>query len=430
MVHIPTTVKNKNLVAKRRRQLVLAAIKLFSKKGFHKTTLKDLAEEAGLSHGNIYDYVGSKEDIFYLIHDFLERTTGKILRRSIENVNDPLEKLRRIVRGEFNLMDQWADAVLLLYQETHILEGELLRNLLKGERQHLEMFEVILDECITKKQIKPCNVRLVSNLIKSMIDSWTVKRWDLRNHTSLVEAENTIMEIVSDGLISSDSKTGFITPENNLFSGRTALMVNNATFLGQMLCKDLSAKGIQIIKHKAQTITKNELENLENEYVPIDFYVQDFGIGITENPSEKIEKNCARKILEENLRTAYNLAHYLVQRMDRLSMNRIAFIAPWAWDFHADSIGFDIAKGGAISLAKSLSKKLARANVNVNCIVPGYIRGIRPFKIEKKLKKELIQNIPSGRLGDSFDVTNAVSFLLQDESKYITGQVLYLTGGQ
>ena len=62
---IPTTVKNKDLVEKRRRQIVLAAIKLFSKKGFHKTTLKELAEEAGLSHGNVYDYVGSKEDIFF-----------------------------------------------------------------------------------------------------------------------------------------------------------------------------------------------------------------------------------------------------------------------------------------------------------------------------------------------------------------------------
>ena len=38
---------------------------------FHKTTIKKLAEEAGLSHGNVYDYVASKEDIFFLIHDFL-----------------------------------------------------------------------------------------------------------------------------------------------------------------------------------------------------------------------------------------------------------------------------------------------------------------------------------------------------------------------
>jgi len=68
MRQIPTTIKNQKLVEKRREQILLAAIRLFSRKGFHKTNLRELAEEAGLSAGNIYDYVSSKEDIFYLIH--------------------------------------------------------------------------------------------------------------------------------------------------------------------------------------------------------------------------------------------------------------------------------------------------------------------------------------------------------------------------
>ena len=83
--NIPTTVKNKELVEKHREQIILAAIKLFSQKGFHKTTLRELSEEAGLSYGNIYDYVGSKEDIFSLIHDYSANLTMKALRESIEN---------------------------------------------------------------------------------------------------------------------------------------------------------------------------------------------------------------------------------------------------------------------------------------------------------------------------------------------------------
>ena len=118
MVEIPTTVKNKELVERRRKQIVLAGIKLFSRNGFHKTTLKELAEEAGLSYGNIYDYVGSKEDIFFLIHDFLAGSAMEILNRSIEDIQDPIEKLRRMVLGEFNLMGQWADALLLTYSAT------------------------------------------------------------------------------------------------------------------------------------------------------------------------------------------------------------------------------------------------------------------------------------------------------------------------
>jgi AcrR family transcriptional regulator len=99
LVEIPTTVKNKELVERRRKQIVPAGIKLFSRNGFHKTTLKELAEEAGLSYSNIYDYVGSKEDIFFLTHDFLAGSAMEILNRSIEDIQDPIEKLRRMVRG-------------------------------------------------------------------------------------------------------------------------------------------------------------------------------------------------------------------------------------------------------------------------------------------------------------------------------------------
>ena len=111
------------------------------------------------------------------------------------------------------------------------------------------------------------------------------------------------------------------------------------------------------------------------------------------------------------------------------TMGRIIYLAPWAWDAYTDPIGFDIAKAGTIALTQSLSTQLAASNVNVNCIVPGYIRGVRPFKIEKAMGRSLLQTIPSGRLGEVFDVTETICFLLQEGSKYITGQVLHVTGG-
>ncbi|MFP4573654.1 MAG: SDR family oxidoreductase [Desulfobacterales bacterium] len=457
VVHIPTTVKNKDLVTKRRNQIVLAAIKLFSHKGFHKTTLKELAEEAGLSYGNIYDYVGSKEDIFFLIHDFLASSSSEVLNKCIEGVHDPLEKLRRMVRGEFNLQEKWADAVLLLYQEIHILEGNFLRKLLQREREHLEMFEAILEECVAKGQMKPCNLRLVSNLIKVMIDGWTIKRWDLRGHASQIEAEKTIMKIISSGLLAEDPGRKTAAPDAETFSGKTALIINGGTVIGQALCQALSDKGGQIVVHadpngksrgyartkasadllgkvrfldQEKVPTPEQITELENQYGPVDFYLHDLGISTTEEPADEISKERARTLLEQNLRSAHKLADYLKTRMGSRTVGRIVYLAPWAWDFHADPIGFDIARAGASALTQSLSKQLAPSNVNVNCIVPGYIRGIRPFKIEKAMRRELLQSTPSGRLGEVFDVAEAVFFLLQDGSKYLTGQVLHVTGGQ
>ncbi|WP_319521463.1 SDR family oxidoreductase [uncultured Desulfosarcina sp.] len=452
---IPTTVKNKNLVEKRRRQIILAAIKLFSQKGFHKTTLKELAEEAGLSHGNVYDYVGSKEDIFFLIHDFLAGSAMEILNRGLENIQDPIDKLRRMVRGEFNLMDQWADALLLIYQESHILKRDFLRRLLEKERAHVEKFELVIQEGIAQGQLRQCNVRLTANLIKSMIDAWTIKRWDLRAHASQLEAERSILEMVFHGMLTEQNGQEPVSSESDALTGKTALVVNGGTVLGQGICAALVGRGIRVITHvcdettaapfpvlpdaekelltvirseDAGRMTGSMLKDIKKQHGPIDIYLHDLGVGTTEVPDgEKIDQIDRR--LEENLGCAHELADYFSECMGARTSGRIVFVAPWRWDKHAAPIRFETVKAGTMALSSAMSAKLAAAGVNVNCIVPGFIRAVRPLKIEKALKHEVIDEIPSGRLGEIYDVTDAILFLIGDASKYLTGQTLNISGG-
>ena len=456
MVEIPTTIKNRELVERRRRQIILAGIKLFASHGFHKTTLKDLAEEAGLSYGNIYDYVGSKEDIFFLIHDFLAGSAMEILNRSIEDIQDPVEKLRRMIHSEFNLMDQWADALLLIYQESHILKGTFLKKLLEKERAHLEMFEIVLTECIARGQMPPCNLRLASNLIKSMIDAWTIKRWDLRGHSTRLEAEHSIMDIISQGLLAPVKGVPASGPDTGSLMGKTALMVNAGTLLGQAVCSDLTARGVRVIaqvnRHEdllqssigmqagavckpvllvdeTDRLTTNGIDRIENEFGPVDIYLHDLGVGTTDMPDAPIMKEAA-DAFGNNLRLAQDLASSFKNRMGERGMGRIVYIAPWAWDNYTDPVRFEVVKAGAVALTRCLSRQLAAASVNVNCIVPGYIRGVRPLKIEKALGRKLLEEIPSGRLGEISDVLETVLFAIRDGSKYLTGQVFHVTGGQ
>jgi 3-oxoacyl-[acyl-carrier protein] reductase len=87
------------------------------------------------------------------------------------------------------------------------------------------------------------------------------------------------------------------------------------------------------------------------------------------------------------------------------------------------------AKAGVIALTKVLAKELARRRITVNAVAPGLIRTAMIDAIKPEVMAEYVKQIPIGRVGTPDDVANAVLFLATEESEYITGQTLPITGG-
>jgi 3-oxoacyl-[acyl-carrier protein] reductase len=369
--------------------------------------------------------VGSKEDIFFLIHDFVAGSAMEILNRSIGEIQDPIEKMRRMVRGEFNLMDQWADAVLLIYQESHILGETFLKQLLTKERAHLEKFEYVLTEAIEAGRIRECNVRLVSNLIKSMIDTWALKRWDLRGHALQLEAEQAILDLVFHGLLKAGEQGAAMSASAALWlQGKTALVVNAGTIIGKGVCNALEKNGATVVAGGDEL----DPDDAEKRFGPIDVYVHDLGIGTTALPPAGRAAGVAEQ-LGANFQKAQALTRSLGKRMKERRNGRIVFIAPWRWDRHVDPIVFETVTAGVCALCRAMAEETAAFAVNVNCLVPGYIRADRPTRIEKALKDEVMGTIPAGRMGEVADVAESAVFLITDAAKYLTGQILKVSGG-
>lgn len=105
----------------------------------------------------------------------------------------------------------------------------------------------------------------------------------------------------------------------------------------------------------------------------------------------------------------------------------ISSIAAWA-GIHGQS-NYAAAKAGVIALTKVLSKELAKRRITVNAIAPGVIQTPMLGVIRPEVLAEYEKQIPVGRLGRPEDVAHAVLFLASEESEYITGQVLPVTGG-
>lgn len=86
-------------------------------------------------------------------------------------------------------------------------------------------------------------------------------------------------------------------------------------------------------------------------------------------------------------------------------------------------------KSGVIGFTKSAAKELARYNIRVNSVLPGFIKTPMTEKVPDKVLTKICQSIPAGRMGNPEEIAHAVTFLCSDLSSYITGAQIEVTGG-
>jgi 3-oxoacyl-[acyl-carrier protein] reductase len=96
--------------------------------------------------------------------------------------------------------------------------------------------------------------------------------------------------------------------------------------------------------------------------------------------------------------------------------------------FHGQT-NYAAAKAGVIGLTRVLAKELARRQITANAIAPGMIQTAMMGEVKGDVLAEYLKAIPAGRFGTPADIANAVLFLASEESGYVTGQVLPVTGG-
>ena len=202
---ISTKIKNTKLVEERHEQIFQAASKLIQKKGYHMTTLRDLSKETGISLGNLYDYITTKEDILYLVHERAAQMVRGAVSQEMSDVTDPVQKLRQMIESELEAMHRYQNLVMTIYQESHSLSKPSLGTMLRSEEAHIGRFKEVIEEGIKLGVFKEANPVMLANVIKMMIDCWVLKRWNLRGKVSLEEMKQGILQMVQAGIMVRDN---------------------------------------------------------------------------------------------------------------------------------------------------------------------------------------------------------------------------------
>ena len=90
---------------------------------------------------------------------------------------------------------------------------------------------------------------------------------------------------------------------------------------------------------------------------------------------------------------------------------------------------YTAAKGGIVSLTKTVAREFARSGTTVNCVRPGFIDTPMTAAVPEEVRSRLLSNIPLQRAGQPADIAGAVAFLVSDDAGFITGSVIDVNGG-
>lgn len=135
-------------------------------------------------------------------------------------------------------------------------------------------------------------------------------------------------------------------------------------------------------------------------------------------------------VLSVNLKGAFLCTRTAFKVMSKQRYGRIINIASVVGQMgNAGQANYCASKAGLIGLTKSNAREMAKRNVTVNAVAPGFIATAMTDALSDKVREELTAQIPLERLGSADDIANAVVFLASEASGYITGHVLSVNGG-
>jgi len=132
-------------------------------------------------------------------------------------------------------------------------------------------------------------------------------------------------------------------------------------------------------------------------------------------------------VINTSLNGFFNVTNHFIQKLLVNKYGRIVnMVSVSGLKGTPGQTNYSAAKGAVIAATKALAQEVAKRNVTVNAVAPGFIKTDMTSELDEK---ELKKMIPANRFGEAVEVAHAVSFLVSKNSGYITGETININGG-
>ena len=239
--------------------------------------------------------------------------------------------------------------------------------------------------------------------------------------------------------------------------GRVALVTGSAQGIGRAIALNLAEGGASIVltdvrAPKLAEVVKEieaqggkaiqfcvDVTGLEAVQKAVDQTLEALGkidilvnnAGITrDNLVMRMKTEDWQAVMRTNLDGAFHCIRSVLPSMVRQRYGRIVNLASVV--AQAGNVGqanYVSSKAGIIGLTKAVAAEVARRNITVNAVAPGFIATPMTENLPSEVKEKMLGLIPMGRMGTDSEVAAGVRFLVSEEARYITGHVLNINGG-
>jgi len=163
----------------RKEQILAAAILLFGRDGYHRTTMQDVAAEADVSVGLIYQYFKDKEDLLFAAIGDIFDVYDREIPLAIAAHRDVLAQFRAAIHAYCRIVDEHRGAALLGYRESRSLPRAKIKATMRRELRSTSLITDCIRRCIAAKAFRPVNADVLTYQIVVFAHSWALNSWRL-----------------------------------------------------------------------------------------------------------------------------------------------------------------------------------------------------------------------------------------------------------